>query len=99
MDTTDSTVVLGDGGESGEFIPEKSVVFATLEVCLCVISRQIPALNPSAPSTGFQIPTRLTKMSEETCQLIANIILILPDLPNLCSPAGLYTILLHYKFY
>ncbi|KAJ8308625.1 hypothetical protein KUTeg_013499 [Tegillarca granosa] len=93
MDTTDSTVVLGDGGESGEFIPEKSVVFATLEVCLCVISKQIPALNPSAPSTGFQIPTRLTKMSEETCQLIADIILILPDLPNLCSPAGSVAVL------
>ena len=79
---------LGDGGEEGDIIPEKSVVYAALEVCLCVISRQIPALNPSAPSTGFQVPTRLTKMSEENCSLVASIVLILADLPNLCSKKG-----------
>jgi len=89
MDTTDSTLVLGEGGEMGEIKAEDSVVFASLEVCLCVISRQIPALNPSAPSTGFQVPTRLTKMSEDSCQLIASIVLVLTDLPNLCSPAGM----------
>ncbi|XP_022329177.2 HEAT repeat-containing protein 5B-like isoform X3 [Crassostrea virginica] len=84
---------LGDGGEEGDIIPEKSVVYAALEVCLCVISRQIPALNPSAPSTGFQVPTRLTKMSEDNCSLVASIVLILADLPNLCSKKGSTSIL------
>ncbi|XP_033734296.1 HEAT repeat-containing protein 5B-like isoform X1 [Pecten maximus] len=93
MDTTDSTQVFGEGGEAGDIVPGKSVVYATLEVCLCAISRQIPALNPSTPSTGFQVPTRLTKMSDESCQLIANTVLILTELPNLCSPQGSIAIL------
>lgn len=87
MDISESSS-LGDGGEEGDIIPEKSVVYAALEVCLCVISRQIPALNPSAPSTGFQVPTRLTKISDENCSLVASIVLILADLPNLCSKNG-----------
>ncbi|XP_061173824.1 HEAT repeat-containing protein 5B-like isoform X2 [Saccostrea echinata] len=91
-DTSDSGS-MGDGGEEGDIIPEKSVVYAALEVCLCVISRQIPALNPSAPSTGFQVPTRLTKMSEENCSLVASIVLILADLPNMCSKNGSTSVL------
>lgn len=87
MDISESSS-LGDGGEEGDIIPEKSVVYAALEVCLCVISRQIPALNPSAPSTGFQVPTRLTKISDENCSLVASMVLILADLPNLCSKNG-----------
>lgn len=92
MDISESSS-LGDGGEEGDIIPEKSVVYAALEVCLCVISRQIPALNPSAPSTGFQVPTRLTKISDENCSLVASIVLILADLPNLCSKNGSTSIL------
>lgn len=89
MDTTDSTVVIGEGGESGDIEPGKSLVFAALEACMCVITKQIPVLNPSAPSTGFQVPTRLVKLSEESCQLIAAVVSILGELPNLCSPAGI----------
>lgn len=81
-------VPIGEGGVEGDFKQEKSVVFATLEVCLCVISKQIPALKPSAPSTGFQVPTRLTKLSDEVCYLIATVVRIMADLPDLCSPAG-----------
>ncbi|XP_048732912.2 HEAT repeat-containing protein 5B-like isoform X5 [Ostrea edulis] len=92
MDTSESGS-MGDGGEEGDIIPEKSVVYAALEVCLCVISRQIPALNPSAPNTGFQIPTRLTKMSDENCSLVASIVLTLADLPNLCSKNGSTSVL------
>lgn len=93
MDITDSNIVIGEGGESGDLEPGKSVVFAALEACMCVISKQIPVLNPSAPSTGFQVPTRLVKLSEESCQLIAAIVSILGDLPNLCSPAGSISLL------
>ena len=86
---------LGEGGQSGTIVPGKSMVFATLEVCLCVISKHIPALNPSAPSTGFQVPTRLTKISDESCQLLASVITMMSELPNLCSPAGLYLYLVN----
>ncbi|XP_052827932.1 HEAT repeat-containing protein 5B [Octopus bimaculoides] len=93
MDTIDSNYVIGEGGESGEIIKGKSVVYATLEVCLCVLVRQIPALNPTAANTGFQVPTHLTKMTDEACQLISSVVLVMAELPNLCSPAGSVTIL------
>ena len=45
---------VGEGGANGdEMEAGKSVVFATLEVCLCALLRQIPALNPQAPQTGI----------------------------------------------
>ena len=38
MDTTDSTAadshVTGEGGTTGDFVIDRSVVFATLEVCV-----------------------------------------------------------------
>ena len=88
MDTIDSSYVLGEGGDSGEIVMGKSVVYATLEVCLCVLVRQIPALNPTAANTGFQVPTHLTKMTDEACQMISSVVLVMVELPNLCSPAG-----------
>ncbi|XP_067680006.1 HEAT repeat-containing protein 5B-like isoform X1 [Haliotis asinina] len=93
MDTTDSTLVAGEGGESGDIEPGKSVVFASLEVCLCVLVRQIPAMNPSAPTTGFQVPTHLLKLSEESGTLIASVIQVMADLPSLCSPTGAVSVL------
>ncbi len=36
-----------EGGESGEIIPGASVVFATLEVCLCLLVRQHNWLAPN----------------------------------------------------
>ncbi|CAG2244424.1 unnamed protein product [Mytilus edulis] len=86
MDTTDSNVTVGEGGESGEIEQGKSLVFAALEACMCVISKHIPVLNPSAPTTGFQAPAR--RLSDECCQLIAAVVSVLGDLPSLCSPAG-----------
>lgn len=93
MDTIDSSFAMGEGGDSGEIVMGKSVVYATLEVCLCVLVRQIPALNPTAANTGFQVPTHLTKMTDEACQMISSVVLVMVELPNLCSPAGSVTIL------
>ena len=78
----------GEGGETGEIIPGQSIVFATLEVCMCVISQRVPALNPAAQSTGFQLPTRLSRMTEEVCQLLASVVQVMTDLPSLCSIPG-----------
>ncbi|KAK3093785.1 hypothetical protein FSP39_020183 [Pinctada imbricata] len=93
IDTTDSAISLGEGGETGEIDTNTSVVYAALEVCLCVISRQIPALNPSSPSTGFQVPTHLTKMSDKCCEVISGIVLVMAELPALCSPQGAVAVL------
>ena len=42
--------LLGEGGDDGLLEPGRSVVFATLEVCLCVLVRHYPDLSPRAAS-------------------------------------------------
>ena len=59
-------------------------------MCLCVLSKRIPALNPAAQTTGFHAPVRLSKMTDETCQLIGAVISVMAELPDLCSNAGQY---------
>lgn len=84
---------LGEGGSTGDFPVNTSVVFAALEVCLCAIVRHIPALNPSASTTGFQPPTHLTQMSTSSFELISSVMELMTDLLDLCSPTGAVTIL------
>ncbi|KAF7287767.1 hypothetical protein GWI33_003401 [Rhynchophorus ferrugineus] len=45
--TIEERDALGEGGNDGELDPNKSLVFAALEICLCLIVRQIPALSPT----------------------------------------------------
>ncbi|XP_050406917.2 HEAT repeat-containing protein 5B isoform X1 [Patella vulgata] len=93
MSMTDSIYSIGEGSDSGDILPEKSIVFATLEVCLCVMVRQVPALNPSAPTTGFQIPTNLNKLTDESISLMGSSITVMCGLPTLCTPQGGISIL------
>lgn len=80
----------GEGGISGEITPGNSVVFATLEVCLCVLVRHLPSLNPTILSSS---PTSMSVFkqsgfSEQTIQLLSDVLRVLGDLPSLCSPPG-----------
>lgn len=76
-------VLLGEGGESGELPTETSLVFAVLEVCLCVLVNQLPALSPSPPPCQGHPPH-----PDTTGSLVASAISTLEQLPNLCSPQG-----------
>lgn len=78
----------GEGGETGEITPGQSIVFATLEVCLGVLTRRVPALNPAAQSTGFQMVAQSCQVTEEVCELLSNVVQVLTDLSSLCSIAG-----------
>ena len=82
----------GEGGDTGEIIPGQSIVFATLEVCLGVLSRRVPTLNPAAQSTGFQYVTRSGQVTEEVCEMLSTVVQVLTDLPSLCSIAGMYLV-------
>jgi len=82
------SATVGDGGESGDIVPGKSIVFATLEVCLYVLVRHVPALNPSIPSTGFQTASVSSRWTEDTCQLMSTALQIMSQLPALCTPRG-----------
>ncbi|PIK54391.1 putative HEAT repeat-containing protein 5B [Apostichopus japonicus] len=82
-----SSSSFGEGGESGEIAPGKSVVFAALEVCLCLLVRQLPALNPSITShAAMQNYSKNAGLSEEASAVICGTIGTLTELPSLCSP-------------
>ena len=78
--------VIGEGGDDGHIVPGKSVVFATLEVCLCVLVRHLPSLNPAIPKTGFQ--TRHSGFSDDVHELMSDTLQVLAKLPSLCSLQG-----------
>ncbi|XP_043481713.1 HEAT repeat-containing protein 5B isoform X4 [Leptopilina heterotoma] len=85
--------LIGEGDEKGELIPGKSLVFAVLEVCLCLLVRQIPALNPNPGGTTAILSQRRYTPSEKSGKLIASTLSVMEILPNLCSPAGATAIL------
>ena len=82
--------LLGEGDDSGELLPGKSLVFAVLEVCLCLLVRQIPALNPNPGGATAILSQRGYLPTEESGKLIAAALSVMEMLPNLCSPLGVY---------
>ncbi|KAL0275721.1 UNVERIFIED_CONTAM: hypothetical protein PYX00_003499 [Menopon gallinae] len=76
---------LGEGGETGEIIPGKSLVFAALEVCLCLLVRHLPPLNPTPLVSS---PLRSQPLNESSSKLVATALSIMEGLVNLCSAQG-----------
>ena len=64
------------------------MVFATLEVCLCLLVRQLPALNPTVSSAVIQSYAKNAGLSDEASLLISTTVGIMAGLPDLCTPAG-----------
>lgn len=84
--------ILGEGGESGEILPGNSLVFAVLEICLCLLVRQLPALSP-APNSTIITSMRMVQNWNESSQLVAAAISSMENLHKLCSPKGAESIL------
>lgn len=84
--------MLGEGGDTGDISPENSLVFAVLEVCLCLLVRQLPALSP-APNSIIVNSLRVTQNSDESGRLIASAITTMENLHKLCSPKGAQSVL------
>lgn len=89
--------LLGEGGESGEIVPGKSVVYAVLEVCLCLFVRQIPSMNPSTTLrlTNEHLQNQIKinangtiTLAEDNSLLVASALQCLENLTQLCSPKG-----------
>ncbi|XP_058806084.1 HEAT repeat-containing protein 5B isoform X2 [Phymastichus coffea] len=85
--------LLGEGEQSGELVPGKSLVFAVLEVCLCLLVRQIPVLNPNPGGATAILSQRSYLPTEESGKLIATTLTVMEILPTLCSPTGSVSIL------
>ncbi|XP_032397575.1 HEAT repeat-containing protein 5B [Etheostoma spectabile] len=89
----DSQASAGEGGDTGELVPGKSLVFAAMELLVFVLVRHLPQLNARVKESPSHVPHRPQRLPEESARLVANTVSILAELPSLCSPAGSMTIL------
>ncbi|XP_041645495.1 HEAT repeat-containing protein 5B isoform X2 [Cheilinus undulatus] len=89
----DAQLSLGEGGDTGELVPGKSLVFAALELLVFILVRHLPQLNTRVKESPSHVPLRPQRLPEESARLVANTVSILAELPSLCSPAGSMTIL------
>lgn len=84
---------LGEGGDTGELVPGKSLVFASMELLVFILVRHLPQLNTKVKESPSHAALRPQKLPEESARLVANTVSILAELPSLCTPAGSMTIL------
>ncbi|XP_076797998.1 HEAT repeat-containing protein 5A isoform X1 [Arvicanthis niloticus] len=83
----------GEGKDTGGLVPGKSLVFATLELCVCILVRQLPELNPKLTGSPGVKASKPKTLSEEGSRLVAAALVILAELPAVCSPEGSISIL------
>lgn len=89
---TEEIELLGEGGSNGTLNPGESVVFSLLEVCLCLVVRRLPVLNPT-PLVSPIFSKSLVQSEEYGQVILATAIQVMQSLPRLCSPAGALSIL------
>uniref|UniRef100_A0A8C4VKM4 HEAT repeat-containing protein 5A n=1 Tax=Gopherus evgoodei TaxID=1825980 RepID=A0A8C4VKM4_9SAUR len=78
----------GEGKDTGGLVPGKSLVFATLELCVCILVRQLPQLNPKVTGSPALKVGKPQLLSESGSRLVAAALVILSDIPSVCSPEG-----------
>ncbi|XP_013861387.1 HEAT repeat-containing protein 5B isoform X1 [Austrofundulus limnaeus] len=89
----DTRPVLGEGGDTGELVPGKSLVYAAMELLVFLVVRHVPQLNSRVKESPSHAPLRPQRLPEGSERLVANTVSILAELPSLCSPSGGMTIL------
>uniref|UniRef100_A0A8P0NUR5 HEAT repeat containing 5A n=1 Tax=Canis lupus familiaris TaxID=9615 RepID=A0A8P0NUR5_CANLF len=82
----------GEGKDTGGLVPGKSLVFATLELCVCILVRQLPELNPKLTGSPGVKATKPQVLSEDGSRLVSAALVILSELPAVCSPEGMLCI-------
>nr|XP_028577095.1 HEAT repeat-containing protein 5A isoform X1 [Podarcis muralis] len=83
----------GEGKDTGGLIPGKSLVFATLEMCVCILVRQLPQLNPKITGSPGITSGKPQLLSENGSRLVSVALGILSDVPAVCSPEGSIAVL------
>ncbi|XP_057344489.1 HEAT repeat-containing protein 5A isoform X1 [Manis pentadactyla] len=83
----------GEGKDTGGLVPGKSLVFATLELCVCILVRQLPELNPKLTGSPGIKATKPQVLSEDGSRLVSAALGILSELPAVCSPEGSISVL------
>ena len=84
----------GEGGIEGELLPGTSLVFAALEVCLCLLVQFYPSIDPGNSNNSnvknFKTAMKSAKADEE---LVAAALDIMGLLPSVCSVQGAVSVL------
>ncbi|XP_077675129.1 HEAT repeat-containing protein 5A isoform X3 [Eretmochelys imbricata] len=83
----------GEGKDTGGLVPGKSLVFATLELCVCILVRQLPQLNPKVTGSPAVKAGKPQLLSESGSRLVSAALVILSDIPSVCSPEGSVSVL------
>ncbi|XP_035183617.1 HEAT repeat-containing protein 5A isoform X4 [Oxyura jamaicensis] len=83
----------GEGKDTGGLVPGKSLVFATLELCVCILVRQLPQLNPKLTCSPAVQSGKHLLLSEDGIRLVSAALVILSDVPAICSPEGSVSVL------
>ncbi|NXG34525.1 HTR5A protein, partial [Dromaius novaehollandiae] len=83
----------GEGKDTGGLVPGKSLVFATLELCVCILVRQLPQLNPKLTCSPSVQSGKHLLLSEDGSRLVSAALVILSDVPAICSPEGSVSVL------
>uniref|UniRef100_A0A5F8G8W8 HEAT repeat-containing protein 5A n=1 Tax=Monodelphis domestica TaxID=13616 RepID=A0A5F8G8W8_MONDO len=76
----------GEGKDTGGLVPGRSLVFATLELCVCILVRQLPELNPKLTGSPGVKAAKVQILSEDGNKLVSAALIILSELPEVCSP-------------
>lgn len=87
-DGGDPEPVLGEGGDTGELLPGKSLVFAAMELLVFILVRHLPQLKEKDSDAVRQ---QAQHLSDDSSRLVAATVTALAELPSLCSPAGTQT--------
>ncbi|XP_069806227.1 HEAT repeat-containing protein 5A isoform X2 [Dendropsophus ebraccatus] len=83
----------GEGHDTGGLVAGHSLVLAALELCLCILIRQLPQLSPRLSGSITGRHTTRQPLSPESGLLVSASLSILAELPSLCSPEGSVSIL------
>ncbi|XP_063803533.1 HEAT repeat-containing protein 5A isoform X1 [Pseudophryne corroboree] len=83
----------GEGRDTGGLVPGHSLVLAALEMCLCILIRQLPQLSPRLSGNCTGSSAAKQTLTHDASLLISAALGILAELPSLCSPEGSVSIL------
>ncbi|XP_061379697.1 HEAT repeat-containing protein 5B [Danaus plexippus] len=84
---------LGEGGPTGDLPPGKSLVFACLEVCLCLLVRRLPALSPLKQEGRVGVIGVRKGLGVHGDTLLIKSLASMSQLTTLTSPQGALSIL------
>ncbi|XP_077117159.1 HEAT repeat-containing protein 5A isoform X2 [Ranitomeya variabilis] len=83
----------GEGHDTGGLVTGRSLVLAALELCLCILIRQLPELSPRLSGSITGRHASRPPLSHDSSLLISASLTILAELPSLCSPEGSVSVL------